>query len=1223
MTKSKTSLGRFVSGLKHVLIGALLTLSTGLASAQTVSQWPLSIANVPGNLVLVPSVEWPTLDSMANLGDYTTDRAYVGYFDPNKCYLYSYSATESARHFYPNRVTTTRTCNSANKEWSGNYLNWATTQTIDPFRKGLTGGYRVVDTATETWLEKARYDNNGGNDIFPNRRLPAGTAANSTMVRGATPATSWDDITIRIWRLGNRMRFTRTGAITNDSTTVVAYNPSVHTTLTASTLYEVSVRVKVCVTGLLEANCKNYTATGGYKPEGLIQLYSTRLRYSVFGYLNDGSITRDGGVLRARQKFVGERRKVPDATYGWVTNDNPNAEWNPSTGQLIPNPDPADASATTANLNGGTIQHSGVINYINKFGQMTTDNHKNYDPVSELYYAAIRYLKNQGNISAYTDLTGTATERYSLADGFPVITDWDDPMQYSCQKNALLGIGDTNTWYDKNLPGNQVRTSEPAAPTDNTVNVVTATAKVAQLEGISINTPFNEGRASSAYIAGLAYDSHTKDMRPDLTGLQTASTYWVDVREAQRLAGLASNQYWLAAKYGGFTIDNPEAYRPYEVTTGPALEKWASGEFLANNYRRPNNFYVASEADTMVQSLSRAFARIAGESSGSGSGLASSSSRFEDDPVTFQASFKAGTWSGDVKSFGFSEDGTFTPGWSAASLLKTRTTARNIYTFVPGNTGGSYRAFTYANLSTDQKSALGNSEAVVNYLRGDRTSEQPNGTLRTRTEILGDIVNSSPVFVGKPNPDLYSGATFRGASAYASFVTNQATRTSAVYVGANDGMLHGFNATNGSELYAYVPKGAITDKLRSYTDSEYDHRYFVDGEIAVADVYISNSWKTVLIGTMGRGGPGVFALDVTDPTSVQFLWDKDGSDIPALGQNLGRPVIAQVADGDWRVILGNGPGSGSTDATASAQLIMISIASGTVTVVNTNSPGSNGLAAVLARSNDGNAFAETAYAGDMRGNFWKFSDLAGTPSATKMFEARTPAGAEQPITGAPTGARDPDTGIVWVFFGTGRYLDEDDPRNTQVQTWYGIKDEERTSRSTRSDLVDREILEQGRPPGSRYAARVISEGTPQELVDNDGWLIDLVPPSPGVPEGERMLAPPRFIGGALLGTTRVPAISDACKPSGRSWLYAINPFTGARLDKTFFDLNHDNVFDNLDLLNRHIVSGILLEDGASGDQTGTVGNQIVYGTDPGSRGSVPFQGGDTEAGRMSWRELVN
>lgn len=1228
MTKSKTNRPRStINGLRCGCIAALTTLIMGGASAQTVSQSPLSVAgNVPGNLLLVPSVEWPTLDSMANLGAYSTTRSYVGYFDPDKCYKYSYNALETERHFYPVRTTTGYECNDSNAEWSGNYLNWAATQTIDPFRKALTGGYRVRDTDTETWLEKARYDGNGAIGIYPDRRLPA-TGSNRTLVRRSTPVNNWDQISIRIWQqLGNRMRFQRTGDFS--SNLVVAYNPAVHTSFAANdnTLYEVSVRVKVCVNtaGIgVEENCKRYS--NGWKPEGLIQQYSERLRYSVFGYLNDSGVLRDGGALRAKQKFVGENKLDP--VQGWIANAN--REWNPTTGVLVRNPDASDASATAGvvgqGTNGRTIADSGVINYINKFGQMTTANHKNYDPVSELFYAAIRYLKRQGNVPEYTSLSGTADDRYTLADGFPVITTWDDPMQYRCQRSALLGIGDANTHRDKNLPGNTVTSDEPTRPStvtaDTTVNVVTATQKVASLENITISTPFT-GRENSAYLAGLAYDSHTKDLRPDLAGVQTVSTYWVDVREAQVLEGRARNQYWLATKYGGFTV--PQGYDPYTRTTALEASLWSSGETLSTGDPRPTNFYVASEADRMIESLSRAFARIASEAVGSGTSLASNSTRLEAGTQTFQAQFNAGTWSGELQAFNVNADGTLasSPRWRATTLLSAATwSTRPIYFHNPqGNNNSRFGLFTWANLNADQKAALG-TQQIVDYLRGDRTQEEArgNGLLRTRTEVLGDIVNSTPVYVGKPNPRLYATASFDGADEYEDFASDEDDRTAVVYVGSNDGMLHGFNAATGAETFSFVPNAVIMNNLRSYSDPAYDHRYFVDGELTVADVYDTgaNDWKTVLVGTLGRGGPGVFALDVTNPTDVKFLWEKSGADIAALGKNIGRPVIAQVADSDWRVLLGNGVGS----AGGTAQLVTINLRTGAVAVGTTGVSGSNGLTAVLARDTDGNGFADAAYAGDLRGNLWKFGGLSGTPSASKMFEARDPSAVAQPITAAPLAGKDPSTGTVWVYFGTGRYLGGNDPIDRQVQTWYGLKDTNQ-GLATRSDLVQRDILAEGTVNST--AVRAIEAGTAAELEGRRGWFIDLVSPVRGA-EGERMVVPNRFQGQVLIGTTRIPDASDACQPAGRGYIMAINPFTGGRLDLTFFDVSRDGEFTNADMM---MVNGALTPVSGVGFGSGPsnpifIENVMQVSLDDGSTKTIETQGSAAEAGRMSWRELVN
>jgi type IV pilus assembly protein PilY1 len=1200
--------------LQAGFLGVLLASMTGAAADQTVSQAPLSVAgNVPGNLLLVPSVEWPTLDSMANLGSYDVNRVYVGYFDAGKCYGYSYSIQELDRHFYPVRMTTTRTCDDQQQEWSGNYLNWAATQTIDPFRKALTGGYRVRDTVTETWLEKARYDGNGSNSIYPNRRVPA-SGSNLTLVRSATPA-AWNDLTVRIWKLGNRMRFTRSGDLNASNPTI--YDPAVHETLDESTVYEVSVRVEVCDSSVgVEANCKQYSQ--GWKPEGLIQKYAERIRYSVFGYLNDSSMLRDGGVLRAKQKFVGATRV--DASGSIVT--NPNAEWDPTTGVLIRNPDVAEASATASRV-GQAISDGGVINYINKFGQMTLQNHKSHDPVSELYYTAVRYLKNQGNVPEYTSLEGTSAQRYDLADGFPVITAWDDPIQHWCQSNAILGIGDVNTHRDKNLPGNTVTTDEPTQPaqvtSDTTINVVTATRKVAQLEGISVATPFT-GRENSAYIAGLAYDAHTKDLRPDLDEKQTASTYWVDVRENQVLEGRARNQYWLAAKYGGFAV--PDDFDPEAHSAALDLPSWSSGELLSTGELRPENFYVASEANKMVESLTRAFARIAAESVGSGSSLAANSTRLETDTRTFQAQFFSGTWRGELKAFSVSDDGTFssTPLWRAgAALAATSWSARKIYVHNPQGSD-KHVLFTWSNLGSAQRAALG-SQDIVDYLRGDRGKEesQTNGSLRTRTGVLGDIVSSTPVYVGSPNPRLYAGATFTGASSYGSFVNARATRAPMVYVGANDGMLHGFDANTGAEVYAFVPNAVILNGVKSYSDPDYQHRYFVDGEMAVADVYDTSAsrWKTVVVGTLGRGGPGVFALDVTDPANVKFLWEKSGADIAALGKNIGRPVIAQVADGDWRVLIGNGVASSD----GSAQLIMIRIANGAVDVVNSGATGSNGLTAVLARDSNGDGFADTAYAGDLRGNLWKFADIVGSASVLELFEARDRNDNRQPITAAPLVGKDPRTGALWVFFGTGRYLGQADSSDTQVQTWYGIKDTG-TSISGRSELAERSILVEGEIAG--LAVRVVEEGIVGDLVNKRGWYMDLASPNHGA-EGERMVVPNRFQGRALIGTTRIPGSSDVCRPSGRGFVMAIDPFTGARLDSTFFDVSRDGLFSDEDMLlvdgRRVPVTGVGFASGPNNPLF--VDDLMQVSLDDGTTETIKTQGSSVQASRMSWRELLN
>ncbi len=1220
------------------VVGALLaTLSGGLSASIEVAPSPLFLgSNVPGNLLLTPSVEWPTINSIANLGSYNSASKYTGYFDEAKCYQYQYDGTESNRHFYPTRVVAGHDCSAVAKEWSGNYLNWAATQTIDPFRAALTGGLRVRDTVTETFIEKARHDGQGGTGIYPNRTLSSGMSA-------ATAATSnWGQMLTRINDLGNKMYFTRgdnrpSGSQSIDgSPTVTLYDPTqvnhIHpsgningsSSTNDAKIYEVSMRVKVCVPGLLEANCKAYGAN--YKPEGLIQQYQDRIKYGIFGYLNDHTTNRDGAVLRAQQKFVGPTTYHPTAGEA----ANPAREWDPATGILYQNPDAADATSTTT-LVGSTISNSGVINYLNKFGQMTSKDHKNLDPVSEMYYAAVRYFKKQGNIPEYTNMTGTATEKYQFADGFPVITAWNDPLAFRCQANVILGIGDANSWNDKNLPGSSLTTSEPTKPAlvtaDTTVNVVTATNKVSLLEGYNpafSNNPFT-GRNNSAFIAGLAYDSHTVDIRPpgprELSGMQTISTHWVDVREAQLLEPKRRNQYYLAAKYGGFRV--PAGYQPYVQTAALPQGLWHAGPLTdvtsANvNPRelRPDNFYEASNANQMVASLTTAFARIASEIRGTGASFGASSTRLQNGTTLYQSSYFSNSWRGDLTAYPLDQYGNLqTAAWSASDQLNSRVwTTRTIYM----ESGGIVKPFLWANLTAAQQAVLG-SDKVVDYLRGERASELPSAVgLRPRTGVLGDIVDSQPVYVGPPNPFLYAGATFSGAASYPAFATAQAARAPIVFVGANDGMMHAFNANTGAEVFGYVPKAAISADLKAFTTPGYEHRYTVDGELTVANVYVGAAWKTILVGTMGRANqPGIFAIDVTNPNSVSKIWDYTSATVPALGNNLGKPIIAQVADGDWRVVLGNGVNS----STGKAQLIMISLSSGAVTNVDLGGSPDNGLAAPTVWNSDTDQFFDRAYAGDLKGGMWRINGLGTvTPTFTKLLAA-TDGTLAQPITAAPLVAVRPYSTETWLFFGTGRYLGDGDLSNKDVQSWYGIKDTN-TLISRSVDLVQRSIIAEAPTVVGGVVGRGISEGTAAELATKKGWYLDLKPPSPGLAEGERMVVPNIFLGLSLVGVTRIPEGADPCSPGGSGYVYQIEPFTGGRLPGSAFDTNADGVVDSQDTVGPDAVpvSAVKLETG--GNNVIAVGNRL-YGTlDDGSTFTPVPPPTAQSINRVNWREVI-
>lgn len=1242
-----------------ILIGA--TSAMPAHADVDIAKVPLfTTSNVPGNLLLVPSVEFPTINSVASLGNYDPGKRYLGYFSSDKCYDYVYHATdELQRHFTPAAIAVNHTCSS---KWSGNFLNWATTQTIDPFRLVLTGGLRVRDTPIETWVEKARHDGQGGESYFPNRQISAALAA------GATPF-SGNVMQIRIWGLGSQMRF-RLGNSSVD-TNPTAYNPG--GTVGTSRGYDLSVRVKVCdpnaTHGGVEPHCRPYSQ--GWKPEGVLQQYWRNLRYGVFGYLTDNGATRDGGVLRSRMKTIG-----PTIPGGVVEPNNTNKEWDPVTGVLIRNPNTADATATST-AHGISILDSGVINYINKFGQLTTQNNKNFDPVSELYYTALRYLKNQGNVPEYSNMSGTATARYNLADGFPVITNWDDPVQNWCQPNVILGIGDIYTHKDKNLPGSSFTSQEPSKPAavsaDTTINVITRTNQVAAMEGITINhNPFT-GRENSAFMAGLAWDAHTRDIRPDLSGGKTTvSTYWVDVLEEQSLEGMARNQFALAAKYGGFRV--PENFNP-DTHTGALPTAWwhSNGETLTPfgprgngqaSFSRPDNFFTAGSADKMAESLTKAFESIIREVETSATAAATSSAILQTDTLLFVAGFRSNDWSGMLVANDIDDETgeLLSVVWDAEAGLRGRTpSSRNIYTL--SRDSGDGVPLVWASLDTDQRNALnrraddaandGLGSARIDWLRGD---DSANASFRNRSgggslRLLGDVINSNPQFAGKQ--DFGYGILGSLGASYTAFRTTYQNRPNVIYVGANDGMMHGFDAQTGNELLAYMPSelllpesGSSAARINQLMSPGYSHRYFMDGTVAVGDAHAASwangdsGWKTVLVGTMGAGGRTVFALDVTAPQSFgagKVLWEFTD---PDLGYGVGQPTIARMRNGEWAAIFGNGYNSNNHRSA----LFIVRLSDGALLAKIDTGAGAlatpNGMAAPKATDWPGlDMEARYVYAGDLLGNVWRFDVSSSTPSTwadassrSLLFQARDSEGVVQSITARPELAIKPNfPGSLMILVGTGSYFRVLDGGNMQVQSLYGLIDDRFSvpgySIAGRNELLQQTIVEEGfqtfenADGGSEtHLVRVVSDNDLENT--HKGWYLDLV--YAGNTTGERVISSPTFPSGQtqerIRFTTLIPD-EDACGPNRTGFIMDIQIASGGRPDQSVLDLNADGRFDDQDKTSSgNVVSGL---GAGRGEQMTIIRDRDssldhMYGGDDLLADGLNAAG---PANRQSWRQL--
>lgn len=1183
-------------------LGRAAVWLAGFASLAAQAQIPLSdqpvftSVSVPGNLALALSVEFPTAVSVAHpTRIYSAANVYLGYFDPAKCYLYRYvDDTSDDNYFYPTSTTTTRQCTGA---WSGNFLNWASMQTIDPFRWALTGGYRVTDTTSLTVIEKAWNTTQGSSTNFPDSNTTGTTA-----IAGATPFIGAATLGTSILGYGNKMRFM---AVASGSPSYSGTPAHFRGVSTLATLYEVFIRVKVCDTSIgLESNCVAYNG-GNYKPEGLMQKYANKIRYSAFGYLAsndtaDSNLKRDGGVLRARQKFIGPSQPVPGST----ALANPKAEWDPQTGIMLTNPDSTDASASSTTA--VPIANSGVMNYLNKFGEINRTVYKRFDAVSELYYAVLRYYRNLGNVPAWSSVTGVSdTVRKTMFDGFPVITTWDDPIQYSCQRNFILGIGDINTHADRNLPGATTGVKEPAMPAEvfaDNINAVDWTNKVGTLQNLSnLGTTLIGSNEAGYLMAGLAYYANVTDIRSDLTGTQTVQTYWLDVLEG---GYVANRQFYLTAKYGGF--NPPNNFLPSTATRSQFMDNattkfwWSTTTDTIGGQPRPDNYYTADRADKMVQGLTSAFASISSQLKAFSTSFSTALPQVSALGVaSYSARYDAQNWSGELIASqttfdALTGDPTLDTKWSFSSTLAAQAasdsgagwnTARFIVTRHSDNNVGV--AFRIASLASSQVTALNttyvggdDSANYLNYLRGDRTHERSStatGTTnayRDRTSLLGDIVGAKARPVGPPAAP-YSSSSNPG---YDTFKTTYASRTPMVYAGANDGMVHAIDGsltgtTAGKEVWAYIPSALFNgptstpsvNGLASLGNPDFTHHFLVDATPLAVDVDFGRTaggsgtdWRSVLIGGLGKGGKALYALDITNPASVtnettaatKVLWEFTDGD---LGYVYGQPTVVKTRKHGWTVIVG----SGYNNADGKGYIYFINPRTGALLdkIVTPCGTCSASIQAGLAHVNafvldltDG--YADAVYAGDLMGRLWRL-DISGTgtyPAPVQFAQLTGSDNRALPVTSRPLGIVQPGTNRRYITVGTGRLLDGTDISNAQPQRFFAFLDgsnaefsNDGTIAGTTTDL----------PAGVTFPLTVsnlkeltdINTKISLNLNTQVGWFLDLGTSVAG--PGWRVLSDPTSFYGTVAFAATSPSSSDACQPGGSSRVYAIDLGTGS------------------------------------------------------------------------------
>ncbi|WP_256776182.1 MULTISPECIES: PilC/PilY family type IV pilus protein [unclassified Stenotrophomonas] len=670
-----------------------------------------------------------------------------------------------------------------------------------------------------------------------------------------------------------------------------------------------------------------------------------------------------------------------------------------------------------------------------------------------------------------------------------------------------------------------------------------------------------------------------------LSSTNTAPTSWqapvvIKYKASTGAAGQLESPLWYAAKYG--------------VTSG---KKWDSKKTGV-----PDNYFLARNPTKLKEALEAIFNSAAeGEApvGGSGSGARISTGSFT---VSSHFSVPQGSydWTGDVIATQVKDDGTDGAElWRASSRIASST--RRIYmATTPTSTAanGTVTAvgaaeFQAANLVGANDAAklrsLGFSDStpawftgkslanLVTYLRGTAVSG-----LRARSTPLGDIVNSTTEIVS--NRDNYGYATWATFSttwkvtlgkAYETFLTNKRATNgppTMVYVGANDGMLHGFNGSSstssGNEELAFIPSAAL-QHIAELANPKYGHRYYVDGPLTSSDVYYADNWHTVLVGTTGAGGASkapnadaigngsVFALDVGDPTRFdarKVLWEVSGKTESDLGFVLGKPTIVPVtgaaanAAPRFVALFGNGVNSTS----GKAALFVVDIHTGKVLkrlspsgAAYANRNGLINIAPVAVKNSDG--ITDTVYGGDMQGNLWKFdlSDsnpdnwhvaLDGAPLFTAVRD-----NAVQPIMSGIEVAAGPGGGVS-LFFGTGQYFAADDNQvssSSPVQSLYSVWDNLTTTAGGRDNLVAQTVSTATSSSG--YEIRNVSRNT-VGYASKRGWYVDLVVGN--TVEGERFVGNPNIQNGTVFFTTYIPGTAICGTGGGVNWMYGLSLLNG-------------------------------------------------------------------------------
>jgi len=872
-------------------------------------------------------------------------------------------------------------------------------------------------------------------------------------------------------------------------------------------------------------------------------------------------------------------------------------------------------------------------------------------PLAEALYEITRYFRGMSSFY-HNDLT------------------YSSPIEYRCQKNFTIAITDgfptRDSYFDVNDPDIPSGMSLPDWDGKHPTTTADQYPDFPEFsDGYEPNGSNNGSEGATLYLDDIAKFAWDIDFK----------------KSGNDAAGIPYND-------AAFPVQNMSTYTVGFATQNTMLENAAEGEpddaVNAHDYGH-GAYYTANNSAELAASLASALDDII-KKSGSSSSAAASTGRVQAGSRVFQARFNSADWTGELLAYDIESDPT-KPNYGDlktdlsgkpivafdAGLKIPAWGARNIFTN-KSNLGVPFRwnQFT-SGVSGERTAYFDNDQAMLQYLRGRNTSDanrdvsiyrkrsQDSGVYRN----LGDIVHSSPYYVGPPSAR-YTDAF--EAKKYSDFEAAYKSRTPIIYVGANDGMLHGFDAQTGEEKIAFIP-GSLLPKLKELTAPDYSHQYYVDGSPTVVDAFDSTNqkWRTVLVGGLNRGGQSIYAIDVTDPSAFSesnasslFLWEFTDVNDADLGYTYSRPKVIKMHDGKWYAVFGNGynntENDGNVSTTGDAAIYIVDLWTGSllkkITVGTgaskdpTTSNRPNGFATITPVDITGDNVVDYIYGGDLFGNVWKFdvsdADTSKWELDYRLFTACSGVSCNgsntQPITTPVTVGRSKNGIGHMVYFGSGKYLETTDNNGAAggVQSFYGIWDKGATV-AGRSALLEQSII-------SEVPISVINKnGTPDDTSDdfqeivplrktsnnyastsNLGWYIDLVPPGNNSERGERLVSAPVLRGDRIIFVTSIPA-DDPCSPSGDSWIMTMDALNGGRLNHTY-DIDKDRSFGQGDKRFTEggdpvVATGIKVASGGNSPSFmpgADVDKVIISGTD--KIDIVDLYEGDN-VNRQSWQQI--